>query len=157
MEPKHYLMLASLVSYPLYIMLIRDRILSREQELGRSRILQLLVIVHAWRFVGLGMYVPGIAPELPEKFVYATAWGDYIAAIMAIIVYVLLGRKSSLALVGLWVFNLWGFLDILYAGYQAAHLKVAAQMGVMFFVFAGYAPLLIVSHIAIFRKILQKQ
>ena len=66
-----------------------------------------LLVLHSFRFVGLAFLVPGVvAPELSAAFARPAAYGDLIAAILALLALASLQRSLGMPLV--WVFNLWG-------------------------------------------------
>jgi hypothetical protein len=53
----------------------------------RSRIdaLRPLLVLHAFRFIGLSFLVPGVvSPDLPIAFARGAAYGDIVAAILAL-------------------------------------------------------------------------
>jgi hypothetical protein len=83
----------------------------------RVEALRPLLRLHAFRFVGLAFLVPGVvSPELPVAWARHAAYGDLVAALLALLA--LAGLKSRLGLAPVWVFNLWGTADLLYAFYQ---------------------------------------
>lgn len=149
------LLLATVIGTISATILVRDYIIPRSAG-NRSRLLRSLVLLHSFRFVGLGMFLSGVsAKELPLEFIIPVAWGDYITAVLSVLSYLLLARKSRLAIGSVWVFNIWGFLDLLYAGFLAAKLQISDYIGVIFFVFTLYAPLLVVSHIVVFKLLIR--
>ena len=84
----------------------------------RSEALRPLLILHSFRFIGLAFLVPGVvSPELPSAFAYATAYGDIVAATLALLSLVSLPRGAGIVIA--WIFNLWGSADLLNAFYQA--------------------------------------
>ncbi|MCE9600494.1 MAG: hypothetical protein K8S54_21225 [Spirochaetia bacterium] len=154
MEPKYYFLLASTMGAIAGTLIVKDVLLPRGKG-NVSKTLQILLLINVFRFIGMSMYIPRVVgPDMPEGFVFPAVWGDFTAAILALLGYVLLGRGSRLAIPVVWVFNLEGFVDLLFASFQALSLKIAAQAGMMFVVFTAYAPLLIVIHIAVFRLLL---
>ncbi|PNV71520.1 hypothetical protein BES34_021320 [Leptospira inadai serovar Lyme] len=157
MEPKFLLIFATTIGAIMATLVIRDIILTKSGG-SRTKLLQSLLLIHGYRFVGLSMFIPGItSPSMPTDFSIPAAWGDYIAAILAISSYLLLGRKLKVAIPLVWFFNIWGFVDLLYASYQALTLHISPLMGFMFYIFTGYAPLLVVSHLVIFKILLQSR
>src|SRR5215468_7222553 len=83
---------------------------------SRADALRPLLIVHCFRYIGLAFLVPGVvAPELPDAFARPAAYGDLIAAILAMLALATL--KTRMGLLLLWAFNLWGTIDLLYAFY----------------------------------------
>src|SRR5262249_36924876 len=52
----------------------------------RVRALQPLLLLHSFRFVGLAFLVPGVvSPDLPAAFARPAAYGDLIAAVLALL------------------------------------------------------------------------
>ena len=116
-----------------------------------------LLILHSFRFIGLAFLVPGVvSPDLPSAFAHSAAYGDFAAAILALLSLLLLPSAAGVAAV--WIFNLWGFADILDAFYQANHAGVlAGQLGAAFFLPTLVVPLLLITHGLVFRILLQHQ
>ena len=116
-----------------------------------------LLILHSFRFIGLAFLVPGVvSPDLPSAFAYSAAYGDIAAAILALLSLLLLPSAAGVA--AAWIFNLWGFADILNAFYQANHAGLlAGQLGAAFFLPTLVVPLLLITHGLAFRILLQHQ
>jgi hypothetical protein len=116
-----------------------------------------LLILHSFRFIGLAFLVPGVvSPDLPSAFAYSAAYGDMAAAILALLSLLLLPSAAGVA--AAWIFNLWGFADILNAFYQANHAGLlAGQLGAAFFLPTLVVPLLLITHGLAFRILLQHQ
>ena len=115
-----------------------------------------LLLVHSFRFIGLAFMVPGVvSPALPAEFARPAAYGDLIAAILALIALAGLASRFGIGLV--WVFNLWGVADLLYAFYQGL-IGVGirpGQLGAAFFIPTVAVPMLFVTHILVFRLLLR--
>jgi len=80
----------------------------------RAEALRPLLILHSFRFIGLAILVPGVvSPDLPPAFARSAAYGDIVAAILALLTLLLLPSAASVA-VG-WIFSLWGSADLLNA------------------------------------------
>jgi len=89
------------------------------RAMRREDALTALVIPHVFRFIGLCFLVPGVvAASLPRAFAAPAAYGDLIAAILAVIATLALNGGRSWAIPIVWVFNVWGTLDLLFAIYQ---------------------------------------
>jgi hypothetical protein len=154
MEPKYYLYLAQAVSTVAWILIVQDFLVPRSRG-NRPRLLQSLLLLHAFRFVGLGMFIPGMPLTIPPEFAIPAAWGDYVASILALVAYSLLKKNQTAGTIATWVFTVWGIADLGVVFYQAFALQVANHMGVMFWIFAAYAPSLVVSHIVILRVLMR--
>jgi hypothetical protein len=123
----------------------------------RAEALRPLLILHSFRFIGLSMLVPGVvSPDLPPAFAHPAAFGDIIAAILALVSMLLLPRAAGVAVT--WIFNLWGLADLFNAFYQANHAGLlAGQLGSAFFLPTLIVPLLLITHVLVFRILLQHQ
>ncbi len=121
----------------------------------RVEALRPLLVLHSFRFVGLAFLVPGVvAPELSAAFARPAAYGDLIAAVLALLALAALRSRWGMPLV--WVFNLWGTADLLYAFYQGNSVGFApGQLGAAYFIPTVIVPLLLITHGLMFRLLLQ--
>ncbi len=125
--------------------------------LGRHDALRPLLTLHAFRFVGLAFLIPGVvAPELPAAFARPAAYGDLVAALLALGALLALRTAAGIALV--WVFNIWGTADLLYAFYQGlVGVGVApGLLGATYFIPTVVVPLLFITHGLMFRLLLRR-
>jgi len=124
---------------------------------ARPEALRPLLVLHSFRFIGLAFVVPGVvSPDVPSAFAHSAAYGDFIAAILALFSLLLLPSAAGVA--AAWIFNLWGFADILNAFYQANHAGLlAGQLGAAFFLPTLIVPLLLITHGLAFRLLLRHQ
>jgi len=123
----------------------------------RAEALRPMLILHSFRFIGLAFLVPGVvSPDLPSAFAHSAAYGDIIAAILALLALILLPSASGLVIA--WIFNVWGTADLLNAFYQANHAGLmAGQLGATYFIPTFIVPLLLITHGLAFRILLQHQ
>ena len=123
----------------------------------RADALRPLLILHSFRFIGLAFLVPGVvSPDLPPAFAHSAAYGDIIAAILALFSLLLLPRAPGVA--AAWVFSLWGSADLLNAFYQANRAGLlAGQLGAAYFLPTFIVPLLLITHGLVFWVLLQHQ
>jgi hypothetical protein len=114
-------------------------------------VLRWVLMLHSFRFVGLSFLVPGVvSPNLPLMFAHAAAYGDLVAAILALLSLALLPGRAGIALA--WAFNVWGTIDLLNAFYQAGHARLMpGQLGAAYFLPTFVVPLLLVTHWIAFR------
>jgi len=124
---------------------------------GTAEALRPLLILHSFRFIGLAFLVPGVvSPDLPPAFAHSAAYGDIVAAILALLSLLLLPNASGVAVA--WLFSLWGSADLLNAFYQANHAGLlAGQLGAAFFLPTFVVPLLLITHGLAFRILLLPQ
>jgi len=123
----------------------------------RAEALRPLLILHSFRFIGLAFLVSGVvSPDLPSAFAHSAAYGDIIAAILALLALTTLPSASGVAIA--WIFNLWGSADLFNAFYQAYHSGLlAGQLGAAFFLPTLIVPLLLITHGLAFRILLQHE
>jgi hypothetical protein len=125
--------------------------------LHRTEALRPLLILHSFRFIGLAFLVPGVvSPDVPSAFAHSAAYGDIIAAILALLALILLPSASGVVIA--WIFNIWGTADLFNAFYQANHAGLmAGQLGATYFIPTVIVPLLLVTHGLAFRILLQHE
>ncbi|HEV2425309.1 MAG TPA: hypothetical protein VGZ29_10825 [Terriglobia bacterium] len=121
----------------------------------RAGALRPLLMLHSFRFIGFAFLVPGVvSPDLPPAFARSAAYGDMLAATLALLSLLLLPRVTGIWTA--WIFNLWGTADLLNAFYQANHAGLlAGQLGAAYFIPTAIVPLLLITHGLAFRILLQ--
>jgi len=121
----------------------------------RTDALRPLLVLHSFRFIGLAFLVPGVvSPDLPSAFANSAAYGDVIAATLALLSLLSLARGAGI--VAAWAFNLWGSVDLLNAFYQANRFGlVPGQLRATYFIPTLVVPLLLITHVLVFRILLQ--
>src|SRR5262249_17752710 len=101
--------------------------------------------------LGLMFLAPGaVFPGLPEQFAKPAAFGDLLAAILALVALAAVVRRSSLArpLVGL--FNIVGTIDLINAISLATIYAAPPYMGPAYWIPAFWVPALLATHYVIF-------
>lgn len=118
-----------------------------------------ILLLHAFRFVGLAFLLPGVvAPELPASFAQPVAYGDLISATLALVALATLG--SPMGNMAAWVFNTFGLADLLLAFYQGGRVALPVTPGMLgagFFVLTAFVPLLFVTQPLAFRLLLRRK
>ena len=77
----------------------------------RAEALRPALILHSFRFIGLAFLVPGVvSPDLPSAFAHSAAYGDIIAAMLALLALLLLPSAAGVA--AAWTSSLWGTADL---------------------------------------------
>jgi len=95
-----------------------------------------------------------VSPDLPYAFAHSAAYGDIIAATLALVS--LLSLPHGAGIVFAWVFSIWGAADLLNAFYQANHVGLLpGQLGATYFIPSVLVPLLLVTHGLAFRILLR--
>jgi hypothetical protein len=123
----------------------------------RAEALRPVLILHSFRFIGLAFLVPGVvSPDLPSAFAHSAAYGDIIAAILALLALIALPSTSGVVIA--WIFSFWGTADLFNAFYQANHAGLmAGQLGATYFIPTFIVPLLLITHGLGFRILLRHE
>jgi hypothetical protein len=122
------------------------------RNMNRERALVALVVPHMFlRVIGLSFLVPGVvSASLPSAFAAPAAYGDLVAGILAVVAVVLLAKRATGATAAVWLFNIWGAGDLLFAMFQGPHLRVdPGALGATFFI-----PPMLVTHFLLFGLLL---
>lgn len=130
------------------------------QRMDRNRALVWLTAPHMLlRFVGFSFLVPGVvSPLLPSAFAMPAAYGDMIAGILAIVATVGLTRRAAWAAAAVWLFDVWGAADLLYAFYQGNRVGLdPGTLGAAYFLVTTVVPALLLSHVLGFGVLLRRQ
>src|SRR5215471_5615293 len=138
--------------------IVAARYIWPELRLGQqAEALRPLLILHSFRFIGLAFLVPGVvSPGLPSAFAHSAAYGDIIAAILALLSLILLPSPTGVVIA--WIFNVWGTADLFNAFYQANHSGLMpGQLGATYFIPTFIVPLLLITHGIGYRILAQRQ
>lgn len=122
----------------------------------RSKRDALLIVVmpHMFRTVGAMAMYPGIG-DPPREWSLPLAWGDGITALLAMLSMVALGKSWRHATKLVWVFNVFGLVDMLHNAYNSVALGVAPRLGVIAYVVGFGVPAMLVFHLLVFRYLLR--
>jgi hypothetical protein len=98
------------------------------------------------------LLVPGMVdPKLPQGVLLGSAYGDLLAAALALASIIALRSNWPSAIPLVWVFNTLGFLDLLNVLRSVLQIDLPTYyLGSIWFIYTFYAPLVIVSHVMIF-------
>ena len=125
----------------------RIYLLPKLHDIRPQVVLLPILLLHSFRHLGLMFLAPGaIYAGLPSQFAYPAAFGDLVAAMLALlsIPAVLMGHWSSRLLV--WAFNVEGSLDLLTAITLATVYAASPYMGPAYWIPAFWVPALVVTH-----------
>ena len=116
-----------------------------------QQILVPILILHSTRHLGLMFLARGATfPGMPPQFAYPAAFGDLITAVLAFAAIPLVLRGSRLAKPAVWIFNIFGTLDLLTAITTATIYNAPVAMGPAYWIPAFWVPLLLITHYVTF-------
>ncbi len=97
-----------------------------------------------------------VAEDVAPAFAVPAAYGDLTASVLALLAVVALRFRWPIAIPLVWIFNVEGTLDMLYAVSQGLRHVDAGQLGGVVFIPLLIVPLLAVTHVMIFQLLLRK-
>jgi hypothetical protein len=133
------------------------------EKLGFRRHLMILTGLHLFRYIGLTLALPmqfdWASFGVPDRLAYQLAYWDFLNGILALVAFVALRNRSSLARPLTWLFVVVAMGDQLISGneimpYITDATKIAAMPWLLVTV---YLPLLVVSSVAIIGLLLSKK
>ena len=131
-------------------------VLPRLNELSPRTVLLPILLLHAFRHLGLMFLAPGaIYAGMPVGFARPAAYGDLLAAVLALAAIPAVATSSRLAKPLVWIFNIEGTLDLINAIILANAYKSAPWMGPAYWIPAFWVPALLVTHYITFLVLLR--
>ena len=144
-----------LMSFVGYILIARFYVAPRLSALPLRVALIPLLLLHASRHLGMVFLVPTVVgPALPPAFAVPAAYGDLLAALLALLAIAALRMEWSSAIALVWIFNLVGTLDLINAFYQGMRNNVL--LGAAYYIPTFAVPALFVTHAMIFAMLTRR-
>jgi hypothetical protein len=144
-----------LMSFIGYILIARFYVAPRLSALPLRVALVPLLLLHVFRHLGMVFLVPTVVgPALPAAFAVPAAYGDLLAALLALLAIAALRMEWSSAIALVWIFNLVGTLDLINAFYQGIRNNVL--LGAAYYIPTFAVPALFVTHAMIFAMLTRR-
>lgn len=117
-----------------------------------------LLLYACLRVNGLMFVMPGlVSADLPAAFAQPVAYGDLAAVVLALVALAALRYRSATAVPALWLFNVVGFGDLIYANISTFKDHVnPASLGVAYYLAVVNVPAMMVVHVMIFLYLLRR-
>lgn len=132
-------------------------VLPRLHECEPKTVLLPILLLHALRHLGLMFLAPGgHYAGLAAEFAYPAALGDLVAAALALIAIPAVASRARIAKALVWLFNIWGTLDLLAAIALATAYDASVHMGPAYWIPAFWVPALLVTHYITFIILLRR-
>jgi hypothetical protein len=138
----------SLLSYGL---VARWYVMPALAAMPRAKALEPLLLLHSSRHIGMAFLIPGVTAEVLDPwFANPAAYGDLLAAWLALIAIMALRFEWAAAMPLVWIFNIEGSLDLLNALYRGFRYIPEGDLGATYFIPAVIVPALLVTHAMVF-------
>jgi len=158
MDPTAILILSMLLGLLIYSLIAKWYVLPSLALLSDKQAYTPLLLLHSFRFIGLAFLLTGVvSPHLPHAFAYPAAYGDLLAVALALVALVALRYSWAVALPLIWIFNIVGSIDLLYAISQGAWRFLPNLFGATYFIPVLGVPALLVTHFIIFKLLLRRR
>ena len=129
----------------------RIYVLPRLHELAPRTVMLPILLLHSFRHLGLMFLAPGATyPGIPAQFAYPAAFGDLVAAVLALLAIPAVATQARRARLLVWLFNIEGTVDLLAAIVLATVYDASAHMGAAYWIPAFWVPALLVTHYVTF-------
>jgi len=138
-------------------MLARWYVAPRLAGLPRESALQPLLVVQAFRYIGLGFLAPALVrPSLAQSFAIPAALGTTLAAVLALAAIAALRARSRLSIPLTWAVSVVGLVDFANAFVQARGAGVVSDLGAAYYIPIVIVPAAVVSHVMILGILLRR-
>jgi hypothetical protein len=135
----------------------RLHLLPKLAEYEPRAILLPILLLHSTRHLGLMFLAPGaVYPGIPQQFTYPAAFGDLLAAALALVAIPAVAAQARIARALVWLFNIAGTLDLLAAIVLGTVYGAAPFMGAAYWIPALWVPALLVTHYIIFILLIKE-
>ena len=127
------------------------------RSLPRYNALRILASLHAFRFLGINFIVIGfVSPAFSSVVSHQIAWGDFVAAVLALFSIAALTWRWALEIPIVWILNLWGTADLLNAYYKGVtQVADVGLFGAAIYIPALFVPILLTAHTLAFMLLLK--
>jgi hypothetical protein len=125
----------------------RIYVLPNLARLTARAVLLPILLLHSLRHLGMMFLAPGaVYTGMPSHFVYPAAFGDLLAAILAVAAIPAVAVNARAAKPLVWLFNIEGTVDLIDAIVLAQIYNAAPYMGAAYWIPAFWVPALLVTH-----------
>ncbi len=126
-------------------------------QLPLKEVLIILILPHAIRYIGLSFLVQGTtAVAMDPRFANTAAYGDLLAAVLALVAVMALASNWRSAKALAWIFNIVGSADFLGVLAIATCVNKPGDWGATIYLPMAIVPFLMVTHILVFKFLLKR-
>jgi len=116
-----------------------------------------MVLIHGLRYLGMVFMVDTqVYDDFPDDLAFTVGMWDYATAILAVITAFALRNKWKYAIALTWVFNIFGFTDLIVAFPQVFEIEFYNyDLGTMWWAFTTIGVVNMISHFYIFSRLIR--
>jgi hypothetical protein len=140
-----------LLSTVVFWVAARIYIFPKIPDLDARSVLLPVLLLHSFRHLGLMFLSPGATyAGIPQEFAYPAAFGDLLAALLALAAVPAVVRGLGAGRLLVWIFNVEGTVDLIAAITLATIHEASEYMGPAYWIPAFWVPALLVTHYIVF-------
>ena len=140
-----------------YILVARWYLMPWLVSVSRKRAFTPLLLFHSSRHIGMAFLIPGVTAQALDLRFANPAYGDLLAAFLALLALLAVRMEWSFATILVWIFNIAGTVDLLNALMQGMKYNLPGDMGSTHFIPAVIVPALLVTHYLIFVLLIRRE
>src|SRR5258705_86076 len=147
---------SSLVAFTL---LARWHVAPRLSSASRETALVPLLWVQVFRYAPLALYATGqVDSRIPSDVAAAVGLGDLVSGVVALGALIAVKHRARGATAIVWVFTVVGIADLIFATLKAVGARMFEYyMGWNWYILNFYVPMLVVSHVMIVQRLLDRR
>lgn len=159
MKPFYVLNIQSSLSLIAFALIARWHVAPRLSRLPRPAGLVPLLWVNVFRYAPLTLFAPGqVDPRIPSDAAAIVAYGDLVSGLLALLALCALRLRVRGAIALVWLFSVVGIVDLIVATAKAVGAQMYMfYMGWNWYIVNFYVPMLIVTHVMILHRLLQRE
>ena len=116
-----------------------------------------ILLLHSFRYIGMTFLIEGVTTKaLDPRFADPAAYGDLLAAALALVALFALRYSWKAAIPLVWIFNIEGTVDLLNAVGRGIMFNTDGHMGATFFIPIVIVPVLLVTHGIVFLLLMKR-
>ena len=152
-----YFFISYVTAFLVFALIARWYVWPAVKDRDAKTALSPLLLYACLRVNGLMFLMPGLdSPSLSRAFAAPVAYGDVTATALALLALACLRSGNALAAPMLWLFNIVGLLDLVYANISTFKDHVdPVQLGTSYYLAVLNVPAMVVVHVMIFVYLLR--
>ena len=141
-----------------YFLIAKWYVMPWARQRSLSEALTPILLFHSFRYIGLTFLIEGVTTQaLDLRFAEPAAYGDLLAAGLALVALFALRASWKVAIPLVWIFNIEGTVDLLNAVGRGIMFNTDGHMGAKFFIPMVIVPALLVTHGMIFQLLMKRK
>ena len=141
-----------------YFLIAKWYVMPWARQKSLTEALTPILFLHSFRYIGMTFLIEGVtAQALDPRFADPAAYGDLLAAGLALVALFALRYSWKAAISLVWIFNIEGTVDLLNAVARGFMFNTDGHMGATYFIPIVIVPLLLVTHGMIFQLLMKRK